>query len=62
MAGRAWLKSGSLNGIRNLAGYFMDAEGRRKVLVLFINHANPAQALQAQQAILTWALSSQIGE
>jgi D-alanyl-D-alanine carboxypeptidase/D-alanyl-D-alanine-endopeptidase (penicillin-binding protein 4) len=62
LAGRAWLKSGSLNGIRNLAGYFMDAEGRRKVLVLFINHANPAQALQAQQAILTWALSSQIGE
>jgi D-alanyl-D-alanine carboxypeptidase/D-alanyl-D-alanine-endopeptidase (penicillin-binding protein 4) len=61
LAGRAWLKSGSLNGIRNLAGYILDAEGRRKVLVLFINHANPVQALQAQQAILTWALSSQTG-
>ena len=56
LAGRAWLKSGSLNGVRNLAGYYMDVAGRRKLLVLFIQHANSGQAAQAQEAILEWAL------
>ncbi len=58
LAGRAWLKTGSLNGIRNQAGYLVNAAGRRKLLVLFINHANTAQVTQAQRAILEWALSS----
>lgn len=54
--GRAWLKSGSLNGIRNLAGYYLDAAGRRHLLVMFLRHANSSQAAQAQAAILDWLL------
>lgn len=57
-AGRAWLKSGSLNGVRNLAGYFLDASGRRKLLVLFIRDASSAQATRVQEAIIDWALAS----
>jgi D-alanyl-D-alanine carboxypeptidase/D-alanyl-D-alanine-endopeptidase (penicillin-binding protein 4) len=56
-SGRAWLKSGTLNGVRNLAGYFLDAAGRRKLLVLLINHANNGQSVQAQQAILEWLMT-----
>jgi D-alanyl-D-alanine carboxypeptidase/D-alanyl-D-alanine-endopeptidase (penicillin-binding protein 4) len=56
-AGRGWLKSGTLNGVRNLAGYLIDAAGRRKLLVLFIRHPNTAQASLAQDAVLEWVLA-----
>lgn len=56
-AGHGWLKTGSLNGTRNLAGYVLDANGRRKVLVLFINHANVAGATVLQESVLRWAIS-----
>jgi D-alanyl-D-alanine carboxypeptidase/D-alanyl-D-alanine-endopeptidase (penicillin-binding protein 4) len=59
LAGRAWLKSGTLNGVRNLAGYYLDAAGRRKLIVLFIAHPNATQAVAAQDAIIDWALTSQ---
>ncbi len=55
MAGRAWLKTGSLNGARNLAGYLMDAHGRRHVLVFLVNHPHAAAATAAQDAVLEWA-------
>ncbi len=55
-AGRAWLKTGSLNGVRNLAGYFMDTAGRRKSLVLFIQQQDPARAAKLQEAVLNWVL------
>jgi len=57
-AGRAWLKSGSLNGVRNVAGYFLDASGRRKLMVLFVRDASPAQATRLQEAVIDWALAS----
>ncbi len=57
LAGRAWLKSGSLNGTRNLAGYVLDAAGRRKVVVLFINHhTDSAKLRKVQSAVLSWAM------
>jgi len=56
-AGRAWLKSGTLNGARNLAGYVVDAAGRRKALVLFINHPGAAKAEGVQEAVLRWAMA-----
>lgn len=58
-AGRAWLKTGSLNGVRNLAGYVLDWQGRRKALVFLVNHANAAGAGQAQEALIDWALTAQ---
>lgn len=54
--GAAWLKSGTLDGVRNLAGYVLGPHGRRRSLVFLINHANAAAAGQAQSALLTWAL------
>lgn len=55
-AGRAWLKTGSLNGARNLAGYVLDARGRYGILILLINHKHAAKAAAAQEAAITWAL------
>lgn len=59
-AGRAWLKTGSLNGARNLAGYVLDRQGRRKVLVFLVNHANAAGAGQAQEALIDWVLAAEL--
>ncbi len=57
-AGRAWLKTGSLNGARALAGYVLDTSGRRKVVVLFINHPNAKYADGFQNAVLRWAMTN----
>lgn len=54
MAGRAWLKTGTLNGVRNLAGYVMDAQGRLYLFVFLINHPRAAAATAAQDAALAW--------
>jgi D-alanyl-D-alanine carboxypeptidase/D-alanyl-D-alanine-endopeptidase (penicillin-binding protein 4) len=55
-AGLAWLKSGTLNGARNFAGYVLGPDGRRRILVMLINHANAAAGAKAQAALLEWAL------
>lgn len=56
LAGQAWLKTGSLNGVRNLAGYVLDAQGRRKVLVLLINHDKAEAAGPVQEALIRLAV------
>jgi serine-type D-Ala-D-Ala carboxypeptidase/endopeptidase (penicillin-binding protein 4) len=54
IAGQAHIKTGSLADARTLAGYVLDKHGRRRVVVLFINHANAAAARPAQDALLEW--------
>jgi len=54
--GMAWLKTGSLNGARNLAGYVLGPDGRRRILVILINHANAAAAGNAHTALVEWAV------
>ena len=54
IAGQAHIKTGSLNDARTLAGYVLDKYGRRRVVVLFINHANAGAAQPAQDALLEW--------
>ncbi|NCS65820.1 MAG: D-alanyl-D-alanine carboxypeptidase/D-alanyl-D-alanine-endopeptidase [Betaproteobacteria bacterium] len=56
LAGRAWLKSGSLDGIHNLAGYVLDADGQRKAVVLFLRAMSARQAETIQAAVLHWAM------
>jgi D-alanyl-D-alanine carboxypeptidase/D-alanyl-D-alanine-endopeptidase (penicillin-binding protein 4) len=56
LAGRAWLKSGSLDGVHNLAGYVLDADGRRKAVVLFISDMGDRNVDNVQAAVLTWAM------
>jgi D-alanyl-D-alanine carboxypeptidase/D-alanyl-D-alanine-endopeptidase (penicillin-binding protein 4) len=54
VAGRAHLKSGSLDGVRSLAGYVLDAAGRRWVVVLLVNHAVASNSRPAQEVLLQW--------
>lgn len=55
VAGRAHLKSGTLQDVRALAGYVLNRSGQRMIFVLMINHPNAARADAAQRALLTWA-------
>lgn len=54
VAGNAHLKTGSLNGAKNLAGYVLDNQGRRWVVVNFINHPNAERGGTAQDALVEW--------
>ena len=52
--GRAHLKTGSINGVSAIAGYVLDANGHRHVLVMMVNHANAASSKSAQDALIEW--------
>jgi len=54
ISGHAHIKTGSLDDVRALAGYVLDDRGRRRVVVLFINHPNAAASQPAQDALLDW--------
>jgi D-alanyl-D-alanine carboxypeptidase/D-alanyl-D-alanine-endopeptidase (penicillin-binding protein 4) len=54
VAGQAHVKTGSLTGVRAIAGYVLDARGRRVVVVSFVNHPNALNADAAQDALLDW--------
>jgi D-alanyl-D-alanine carboxypeptidase/D-alanyl-D-alanine-endopeptidase (penicillin-binding protein 4) len=55
LAGQAHVKSGSLDGVKSVAGYVLDARGRRTVVVCIVNHpgANAAAGV-LQDALLKW--------
>lgn len=53
-AGRALLKTGSLEGVRALAGYVIDPGGARWILVAFVNHPNAARATPALDHLAEW--------
>ena len=44
IADRAFLKTGTLEGVRAIAGYVLGPGGRRFVVVCFVNHVNAARA------------------
>jgi D-alanyl-D-alanine carboxypeptidase/D-alanyl-D-alanine-endopeptidase (penicillin-binding protein 4) len=54
VAGQAHIKGGTLSGVRSIAGYVLDAQGRRVVVVFIVNHANAPNAMAAQDALLRW--------
>lgn len=60
VAGRAHLKTGSLEGVRGIAGYLLDQRGQRHVVVFIVNHPNAAQAQPAFDALLeaVWRTSA----
>ena len=47
VADQALLKTGTLEGVRALAGYVLGRGGKRYVVVCFVNHANAARAQPA---------------
>jgi D-alanyl-D-alanine carboxypeptidase/D-alanyl-D-alanine-endopeptidase (penicillin-binding protein 4) len=54
IAGQAHIKTGSLSGVRSIAGYVLDAQGNRSVVVFIVNHPNAHQAQPAMDALLAW--------
>jgi D-alanyl-D-alanine carboxypeptidase/D-alanyl-D-alanine-endopeptidase (penicillin-binding protein 4) len=54
VAGQAHIKTGTLSGVRAIAGYVLDTRGRRVVVVFIVNHANAGNAQAAQDALLRW--------
>jgi serine-type D-Ala-D-Ala carboxypeptidase/endopeptidase (penicillin-binding protein 4) len=55
VAGQAHIKTGSLNDVRAIAGYVLDARGRRTVVVMIVNHPKALAAQPAFDALLSWA-------
>jgi D-alanyl-D-alanine carboxypeptidase/D-alanyl-D-alanine-endopeptidase (penicillin-binding protein 4) len=53
-AGQAHIKTGSLDGVKSMAGYVLDAQGRRWVVVFMVNHAKAAASREAMDALLEW--------
>jgi D-alanyl-D-alanine carboxypeptidase/D-alanyl-D-alanine-endopeptidase (penicillin-binding protein 4) len=54
VAGQALLKTGSLEGVRSIAGYVVDASGRRFTLVAIVNDASAARARRALDYLVQW--------
>lgn len=52
--GRAHLKTGSINGVSAIAGYVLDANGHRHVLVMLVNHPQAGSSRAAQDALIEW--------
>jgi D-alanyl-D-alanine carboxypeptidase/D-alanyl-D-alanine-endopeptidase (penicillin-binding protein 4) len=47
VADQALLKTGSLEGVRALAGYVLGRASKRYIVVCFVNHPNAARAQRA---------------
>ncbi|MFZ5555928.1 MAG: D-alanyl-D-alanine carboxypeptidase/D-alanyl-D-alanine endopeptidase [Pseudomonadota bacterium] len=56
--GQAHLKTGYLEGVRAIAGYVLDRNGRRVAVVLVINHPNARQAGAVPGAVVDWVYES----
>ena len=54
LQGRAHLKTGSLDGVNAIAGYVLDSQNKRHVLVMLINHAKADASKSAQDALIEW--------
>jgi D-alanyl-D-alanine carboxypeptidase/D-alanyl-D-alanine-endopeptidase (penicillin-binding protein 4) len=55
IAGQAHIKTGLLSDVRALAGYVLDRKGRRKAVVMIMNHPNAPEAEAATDELLRWA-------
>lgn len=56
--GQAHIKTGTLNGVRAMAGYLLDRNGRRHAVVMMVNHPEAAASQAAQDALLEWLWSA----
>ena len=54
IAGYAHLKTGSLKGVKSVAGYVQAQSGKRWIVVFLVNHPNAAFAQPAQDALIEW--------
>jgi D-alanyl-D-alanine carboxypeptidase/D-alanyl-D-alanine-endopeptidase (penicillin-binding protein 4) len=54
VAGQALLKTGTLEGVRAIAGYVIDASGRRYVVAALVNDARAGGTQPALDALVQW--------
>ena len=54
VAGQALLKTGTLEGARGIAGYVIDADGRRWAVAAIVNHPNAAIVQGALDFFVQW--------
>lgn len=52
--GHAHIKTGTINGVRAMAGYVLDRNGRRHAVVMMVNDAKAPQSEAAQDALIEW--------
>jgi len=60
--GRAHIKTGTLDGVKTAAGYALDAQGRRHVVVFLINHPRAQAGSAAIDALLLWVAQRRAAE
>ena len=53
-ARHAHLKTGSIKGVKSVAGYVQSSNGKQWIMVFFINHPNAAAGQPAQDALIEW--------
>ncbi len=58
VARQAHLKTGTLDGVRALAGYAADRDLRPVIVVFIVNHPRAAEARVAEDALLDWLVNS----
>lgn len=51
---RAHLKTGSIDGVSAIAGYVLDSQNKRHVVVMLVNHARSGASQTAQDALIEW--------
>lgn len=61
VAGSAHIKTGLLSDARTIAGYVLDRQGRRQVVVMMVNHPRAPQADAAMDALLEAVYQSATG-
>ena len=54
IAGYAHLKTGTLEGVKSIAGYVKAHSGKQWIVVFIVNHPNAALAQPAQDALIEW--------
>ena len=53
-SGHAHIKTGTLNGVRAMAGYLLDRHGRRHAMVMMVNHPEAPNSAAALDALMKW--------
>jgi D-alanyl-D-alanine carboxypeptidase/D-alanyl-D-alanine-endopeptidase (penicillin-binding protein 4) len=61
-AGRAHIKTGTLEGVKTASGYALDTQGRHHAVTFLINHPRAQAGSAAIDALLTWVAQRRLGE
>lgn len=61
-AGRAHIKTGTLDNVKSAAGYALNAQGQRYAVTVFINHPKAQAGTAAIDALIEWVAQRHVGE